>query len=267
MLGLFRGKNEVALLKNQMNQLLISSFNKVRQDTSNLYRWVDYLYKHNLHLENQVEELKIQLKNMPVSKQEIKQILEEYYDHESFLHRIKYLEKKIDNLVHKSHLNEDDIDAKISAKLSNELSNLNARQLNPQINQEVRSESKVEEAMQPVVEKLTQISNALQWSKHPKSQVSFTNLKEKIVKTITRNSKDYVKNIILNLVQKYDKISGLQLREIVVEEQALTSKSTFYRLLTELENDKKVDVAYVGKEKVYYSIGLEKHNSNIPKNL
>ena len=55
------------------------------------------------------------------------------------------------------------------------------------------------------------------------------------------------------MIQKYESISSLKLREIVIEEQGLCSKSSFYRLLTELEESGEVDVARQGTEKLYLS--------------
>ena len=72
------------------------------------------------------------------------------------------------------------------------------------------------------------------------------------MRSLARNSKDYVKNAILGLIQKYQKITGLQLREILVEEQGLVSRSSFYRLLGELENETQgLSVIEHGKEKIY----------------
>lgn len=82
-------------------------------------------------------------------------------------------------------------------------------------------------------------------------QERVSNLKEKIVSKITKNSKDYVKSVIVSMIKKYHSISGPQLKEIVVEEQGLCSKSSFYRLLTELEEDSELSVMQSGKEKNY----------------
>lgn len=78
-------------------------------------------------------------------------------------------------------------------------------------------------------------------------------LKERLIKKITKNSKDYVKTVIRSLITKYDKISGPQLKEIVVEEQGLCSKSSFYRLLAELEQESDISIIQDGKEKIYLS--------------
>jgi len=83
------------------------------------------------------------------------------------------------------------------------------------------------------------------------------NLKEKLIKRITKHSKDYVKSVIVSLIKKYEKISSMHLRDIVVEEQGLCSKSSFYRLLEELEALDEVAIIKKGKEK-HYLYKLEK---------
>lgn len=76
-------------------------------------------------------------------------------------------------------------------------------------------------------------------------------IKEKIIKRITKNSKEYVKTIILSYIRKYGKITALQLKDMVVEEQGLTSKSSFYRILEEIEELEDITTVRQGKEKHY----------------
>lgn len=78
-------------------------------------------------------------------------------------------------------------------------------------------------------------------------------MKEKIIKRLTRNSKEYVKGIIISYVKKYERISAVQLKELVVDEQNLCSKSSFYRLLEEIEQLDDIGVVKHGKEKYYIS--------------
>ncbi|MDP7323438.1 MAG: hypothetical protein QF632_01605, partial [Candidatus Woesearchaeota archaeon] len=88
------------------------------------------------------------------------------------------------------------------------------------------------------------------------SRASF---KQRIIKKIQKSSKDYVKNLILNFIHKYEKISALKLREIVVEEQGLCSKSSFYRILEEIEETQDdLSVLHQGKEKIFMSKLLRK---------
>ncbi len=78
-----------------------------------------------------------------------------------------------------------------------------------------------------------------------------SNIREKVLKKIARSSKDYIKNLVLSLVNKYSKVSALQLREMIVEEQGLCSKSSFYRILEELEHEGMLNIISRGKIKVY----------------
>jgi len=75
--------------------------------------------------------------------------------------------------------------------------------------------------------------------------------KQRILRKISRNSKEYISNVILSLIKKYGRINGLQLREIVVHEQGLCSKSSFYRLLAEIEQIEEIGIIQEGKEKIY----------------
>lgn len=71
------------------------------------------------------------------------------------------------------------------------------------------------------------------------------------MRKLARNSKDYIKNLVLGLVHKYGKMGALQLREIVVEEQGLCSKSSFYRVLEEMEKESSLQIISDGKHTVY----------------
>ena len=73
------------------------------------------------------------------------------------------------------------------------------------------------------------------------------------MKRLTRNSKEYVKSVIISYIRKYERISALQLKDIIVEEQNLCSKSSFYRLLEEVEGIDELGVIKQGKEKHYVS--------------
>lgn len=77
-------------------------------------------------------------------------------------------------------------------------------------------------------------------------------IRERLVRKISKNSKDYVKSVIYSLIKKYGQISAPQLKEIVVEEQGLCSKSSFYRLLAEMEQEAEVESLQKGKEKTYF---------------
>jgi len=64
--------------------------------------------------------------------------------------------------------------------------------------------------------------------------------------------------LILSYIIKYEKISALQLKEIVVDEQNFCSKSSFYRLLEEIEELDDIGVIKQGKEKHYISKAVKR---------
>lgn len=77
--------------------------------------------------------------------------------------------------------------------------------------------------------------------------------KQRLAEKVAKKSKEYIKHTICALITKYGRIAGLQLREIVVDEQHLCSKSTFYRLLQELENETSIGSLREVKEKFYFA--------------
>ncbi len=78
-------------------------------------------------------------------------------------------------------------------------------------------------------------------------------LKSRIIQKITGNSKDYVKSLILETISKHGEISANEIRTLIVEEKGLCSKSSFYRILEEIEQTTSIGVARVGREKHYIS--------------
>lgn len=219
-----------------MNKALSESFTHVRRDTGIIFQWLSYLYQQNQHQQKLLENLQQQFSQITyvpqLSKQDIQSMVEEHYQQKQahsareVQERIALLEKRIETL----HERREKI-------------------LQPQQDQI----SLVLEKIGQLGEKITDLKEKKQVivQKEPSSYVS--NLKEKILKKITRNSKAHVKQFIMDLLHKYDQASGLQLREIVVEEQGLCSKSSFYRLLQELEDEGKLTVINQGKEKSYLS--------------
>ena len=106
------------------------------------------------------------------------------------------------------------------------------------------------EQKKPFKEKISiagEIENRLERLEHQKK----ASIREKIVKRLTRNSKEYVKNMILSHIRKYGQIGALQLKDIIVDEQGLCSKSSFYRVLGAIEALEDIGVAKKGREKFY----------------
>ena len=68
---------------------------------------------------------------------------------------------------------------------------------------------------------------------------------------MTRNSKEYVKQLMLSYIRKYTQIGALQLKDMIVHDQGLCSKSSFYRLLDEIEALEDIGTVKKGKQKYY----------------
>ena len=100
----------------------------------------------------------------------------------------------------------------------------------------------------PKLEEMHERLSALEEKKTP----SRNNFKEKLMNKLAKNSKDYVKNLIISYMKKYTEISAYKLKEMIVDEQGLCSKSSFYRILEEIEGDQEeISVVWEGKEKRY----------------
>ena len=191
---------------------------RVRQDTTALYQWVEYLYHLNLAQHTAMNTL--HEKNEQLTK-----IIDDLK-----LHAGEH-KKLIGELHEKMH----------SAKVSPE---------------EIRLIIDGHQGMEQLRSRVNVIEQKV--STYPVQRVEPVRsaqlpLKEKILRRISRNSKDYIKGVIRGLIFKYGKISALQLRDIIVDEQGLCSKSSFYRLLDEVESDEGVGMEQEGKEKEYFA--------------
>ena len=196
---------------------LSNSFNNVKNHTSNIFEWLNYFFHKSQEQENLIinqniilEEINQKLSNPILSKQEIRNLVDEHYIIQDLINRIKNFDNQIENVMN-SH--------------------------------------------QPMHDKISQLHSRIEKIESPQSPT----FKEKLIKKITKNSKTYVKNLIFSTIHKYESISSLKLREIIVEEQGLCSKSSFYRLLTELEDSGEVDIARQGTEKLYLSKLVKRH--------
>mgnify|MGYP001604365462 CR=1 FL=1 len=196
----------------QMNELLKKSFANVKSDTTNIFQWLNYLFKKNQEQEQMINRLKVELSYMPRTREDIRRIIDDYYSFENLMMRIKDLNNKVEEITRTQYRH---VPQQIAAMPHADISHIEKR-----------------------LEKLEQKK---------------TTLKEKIMKRLTRNSKEYVKGVILSYIRKYGRISALQLKEIVVDEQNFCSKSSFYRLLEEIEVQEDIGVVKEGKEKHYFS--------------
>ncbi len=210
-----RLRDELSNLKN----VLQNSFTNVKNDTSSIFHWVNYLQQYNELLQKRADETEKKLNEVlhrldtiPTSPEQLRSLIDQYYSHSHTSERIDAIGSKIESW-HKLHS---------------------------------EKQSEIFQKLEHLTHRVDRME-----SERISSRASF---KERIIRKIQKSSKDYVKNLMLNLVHKYDKISGLKLREIVVEEQGLCSKSSFYRILEEIESSQDdLSVLQQGKEKIFIS--------------
>lgn len=218
---MFWKKDDTEKKISQMNDLLKKSFENVKRDTTSIFQWMNYFYRRDIEQEQLIKRLQLELSYMPKTREDIRSIIDDYYSFKSIMAKISELNYKIDELARK-----------------------HAAQAERNIAQPVHRE------MHP---DLSYIEKRLEMLEQKKMSI-----KEKIMRKLTRNSKEYVKSVIISYIRKYEKISALQLKEIVVDEQNFCSKSSFYRLLEEIEDLDEIGVIKQGKEKHYISKAVKR---------
>lgn len=198
----------------QINHLVARSFSNVKRDTQNIFQWLNFLYQKNMQQENKIKQLELELSYIPRRPEDIRKIIDAYYSFENINEKIKVLGEKVDDL-----------------------------------NAKKKSESYAQQPARVIREspQLGQIELRL---KHLEEQRKAT-IREKVVQRVTRNSKDYVKSLMLSYMRKYGQIGALQLKDMVVHDQGLCSKSSFYRMLDEIESGEDVTVIRKGKQNYY----------------
>ncbi|MBW3003227.1 hypothetical protein KY328_03710 [Candidatus Woesearchaeota archaeon] len=210
---------------NRFQYFLKSAFGKIKSDIGNIGAWIKYFHDKNQEHDERLRRLE-QFTHLP--------------------YEIQRIDSKLIDLEHKSRYP------------TNELQNLHVRiedleRNRPMTNDEIRQLIDGHYSIQSMAERIRNVEEKMNSISYGKPVQSHTALQQKVLKTVTRNSKEYVKNLIMSLIQKYEKIAGLQMKDMVVDEQGLCSKSSFYRLLQELEFEGKIGFLRNGKEKVFYS--------------
>lgn len=219
--------------QDQLNNMLALSFKHVSNDIYNIFSWLNYLNERILDVQKQLD-------YMPKSKQEIKNIIDSYYSYENISKKINQLNERVEYLTSKQK------------SIPEELDEIRTRIRNMATLDDVDSfKTKMVRPVETQLNnpRLDEINERL---KHIELRRKAT-AREKFVQRITRNSKEYIKNVIESLIRKYGKIPALKLKEMVVDEQGLCSKSSFYRILNEVEEEDKIDTIKKGREKQYLS--------------
>lgn len=188
----------------ELHIYLKNSFSRVKDDTQNIFQWIQHLNQKIQQQELFLQYYQNQLQTTP------------YHDHQyyQYLHqRIEQLSQKVNCLLekHDHHSQKLDYHSQKIDYFYQKLQDLEAQKTKP--------------------------------------KASF---KEKVIQTLSRHSKNYLKNLIFQYLEQHQNISALQLKDIVVDQQGLASKSTFYRLLAEIEESPQVTVVRDGKQKYFF---------------
>jgi hypothetical protein len=220
----------------QMAMALQGSFQRVRNDMDNVNTWLNYLYSQDSHKQSLIEGLRGQVAHLSAGAHPAHSE-HSHPEMEGVLERLKNAEDKIEHVKVSVH-SEQPVISRIT-------------ELNSKI-------SLVEQNQKSIFERLKDIAVRVEKAELSRTRSSM-NLREKIIRKVARHSKEYIKNLILSTIGKYEQIQAIQLREMIVEEQGLCSKSTFYRLLEEIEAEDNVSMIARGKEKVYIPKIVKKH--------
>ena len=241
----------------EIEENLKTSFSKVREDTDTTNAWLNYYYQKSIYFESQFNQILAKTDSLSSkisdNKSTIKdhsEILSDITDHsERLVDEITSLKSIVTKSPAEDRLNFyiEKISTKILKldKKVEDFSYLPAKidSLKEQISEHIsepHGSRLVEGRIDDIQEKLKQLII----KKSPKA---------KLIQKVTKNSHDYIKAMVISYIKKYEKISAFQLRDMVVEEQNLTSKSTFYRILEEIEQLDEITIVRQGKEKLYFS--------------
>lgn len=284
---------------NVIDNSLENSFSRLKNDISHINQWINYLHTNQDRFTNTMQKFDAKIDNF-LTKSELKHFVDQYYQDLDNIDKtmktsIESSKNEIKGYVNTVYTNQKDIfqrlqllsqqvysqssskadmvaDLQVTKQelrnMKSELRSTMQHEIEQQVSTITRREidEKLEsigsqntfEKLQKFNEKLEKMN--LEISNLQQKTDTKQNLKERIFKKVTRHSKDYIKSMLLSYIKKYGKISGLQLREIVVEEQGLVSKSSFYRILVEIEEDESINVVHEGKEKHYFFVTQQMPN-------
>src|SRR3989338_7946890 len=154
-----------------MNELLKRSFVNVKRDTSNIFKWLQYLYGKNMEQEQMIKSMQAELSYIPKTREEIRKIVDDYYSFDGLMSKLRQLDAKVEELGKAGQRPNVIVQKEAPQELDNEISVIEKR-----------------------LERLEQKK---------------ASIKERIVKRIARNSKEYVKSVILSYFLTYDRMTLL----------------------------------------------------------
>lgn len=269
-----------------LNFALQNSFSSVKQDINSISEWIHFLHNQNKEHKKELRDLKHLIYTSP-NKQDLLSYVQKNYSHQPLKERIGELDLRLSDLIESNRditkivYQVEGLKDKIESlsEHSHMVKSLKRRvdsifEKIDDFEQSHNNISKVPRQLEEIESKLKSTDENLASFHHLKSKIDSmvkkmeaiesakkviaplentlkktASHKEKLIKNIEKNSKIHVKHVIKNTIAKYGQISALQLREMIVDEQGLCSKSTFYRILEELENDENISVIQDKKEK------------------
>jgi len=205
-----------------LHRAISMAFQKVKGDTQLIFQWIDHFDRKHQEADQRIQALEGHVRaQRPLSAPDIHRIVQQYYP-QNTSQRLLQLEQT--NLSH-----------------------------NPITRQEVRRIAENSVSYDHILRKIEEIHLRIDQIESQRNRLTpqRSSLKEKILRKITKNSRDYIKTTVLSLIKKYGSITGSQLREMIVEEQGLCSKSSFYRILEDVESSEDVQSVRDGKEKSF----------------
>lgn len=207
-----------------------ASFSSVKGDTDLLWQWVTYLHAQQQGQQGVLDGALRRIEQVPTResiRSDIASAVEGAPVFERLMERVRHVEHRVDELNR--------VEQKVQVLETGQKDWFEQlKQLNSQV-QELGTVRR-----QNVIPRMV-----------PETVPGVSRLQEKVVRLASRNSKDAIKQSILNLVRLHGQITGVALRESIVHEQGLCSKSSFYRILEELEDGNDITVVDEGKEKRY----------------
>jgi len=230
----------------QINEILKKSFANVKRDTTNIFQWLNYFHRKFMEQEQAIKQLQSEISYIPKTREDIRRIVDDYYSFEGILARIRELNSRVDELARRQ--NQQPYQQTVPHELMLKIREMSSKIDEIEVNQQLIGKPSLRQLPKEIEVDFVDIQKRIERLEQKK-----VSMKEKIMKRLTRNSKEYLKSVILSYIKKYERISALQLKEIVVDEQNFCSKSSFYRLLEEIEQSDDIGIVRQGKEKHYLS--------------
>lgn len=275
-LGILFGSKKIEKKISNIHKTLETSFGNVKSDMVKIYDWLNHFYQKSMQQDEQINKLYHEI--LKLSKQK------NHKNSEKITLQLNHLKDQLSHLKTTQVSNNELITTKFS-ELDLSINEVNSRLYRVDQNEENISEiqrkldrihAEILRENEPLRSKMRELESHLEELKYSEKLGSLpvtelkeihyrleklekkkSTIKEKIIKKITRNSKEYIKTIIVSYIKKYGTISAMQLKEMLVEEQGICSKSSFYRFLEEIEELDEIGTIKKGKEKHYIAKNIK----------